>query len=69
MNMETKSFFVADEIAEILQIPRHAVYRLVREGRLGALRVGPRCIRVSRESLQQFLSAAREPSGRDRRSG
>lgn len=45
-----------NEVAEILGIGRSLVYELIAQGDIPSVRVG-RCIRVRRESLEQWLNA------------
>ncbi len=43
------------EVAEILRVPRLHVYRLVREGKLPAVRVG-RWVRVPEDALRVWVA-------------
>lgn len=55
----------ADDVARILRCDRRAVYRLAREGKLPAARVG-RLLRFSAETVERFLAgelAAAEAGG------
>lgn len=52
------------EVAEILRVHRTYVYRLIREGRLRALRTSPKKTRVMRADLQHFLDAASQAQPR-----
>ena len=45
------------EAAEILQISAASVYRLLSNGRLPAIQVGPRSLRIRRADLDQFIDA------------
>ena len=47
------------EVAEILRVDRSYVYRLIREGRLPALRPTPHKTRIIKAELRAFLDAAR----------
>lgn len=47
------------EVAEILRVDRSYIYRLIREGRLPALRPTPYKTRVVKAELRAFLDATR----------
>lgn len=47
------------EVAQILRVDRSYVYRIIREGRLPAIRPTPYKTRVSKVDLQAFLDATR----------
>ena len=53
MSIPSKSFFAPSEVADLLAIPRHLVYRMVREGRMKAVRYGLRIIRIPREEIER----------------
>lgn len=48
-------FYTAPEIAKMLRIRKGFVYELVQQGRLRAVRLSERRVRVSEEALQEFL--------------
>jgi excisionase family DNA binding protein len=52
----------AEEVAKILRIPKLNVYRLVRERRLPAVRIG-RFVRVPEEELRAWLARGGAPLG------
>lgn len=47
--------FVADEIAQILRVPKGRVYDLVRQGKLPAVRIG-RQVRFREDSVDAWLA-------------
>jgi len=53
----TERFISVQAVAEILSCTEHHVYFLIREGSLKAIKIGPRAIRVSCNSLQEFIAA------------
>ena len=52
--------FTVPEVAEILRIPKLHVYRLIREGKLPAVRIG-RLVRVSEEALRVWIARGGAP--------
>jgi excisionase family DNA binding protein len=54
------TLLTASEVAQILRIPRLAVYRLIREGRLPAVRIG-RLVRIPHDALQEWIRAGGSP--------
>lgn len=54
-----KRFYRPDEVAEILQINRRTVYRLLKIGRLTGVKNGPEnrngLVRITKESLEAFV--------------
>ena len=56
-----RQWLTVGEVAEILGLSRPRTYQLVSEGRIPAVRTGPRRIRVPRAALDEWLAAqARE---------
>jgi excisionase family DNA binding protein len=51
-----------DEVAQILRVPKLNVYRLVREGRLPAVRIG-RFVRVPENELRAWIARGGAPLG------
>ena len=48
------------EVAELLGLPRTRTYELIQQGELpGAIRIGPRSIRVHRGELEKLLLETR----------
>lgn len=47
--------YTMQEVADILKVTRRTVYTYVKNGRIQAVKIG-RCWRVSRDSLQEFIS-------------
>ncbi len=50
---------LADEIAQILRVPKGRVYELARQGKLPAVRIG-RQIRFREDAVEAWLSALEE---------
>jgi len=55
--METKErdWLTVPEVAEVLRIPRTRAYELIAAGKLPAVRIGERSIRVNRREIECFL--------------
>ncbi len=49
-------------VARVLNVSQNAVRRLVKAGRLGAVVVGPRSIRVPAEELARFVAPFAVPT-------
>lgn len=47
------------EVARTLQVSRSTAYALIASGQIPSLRIG-KCVRVSRESLREWLRAQEE---------
>lgn len=56
---EYPNLLTVPEVAQILRVDRSYVYRIIREGRLPALRPTPSKTRVVKSELSAFLDAAR----------
>jgi len=52
------------EVANLLACSRGLVYKLLERGDLRATYVTPRCVRVAREDLEEFLEARRQAAQR-----
>ena len=50
-----KRFFRPDEVARLLALSRRTVYRMIRDGRLHAVKWGSGPWRISREALAALL--------------
>ncbi|MBC7105399.1 MAG: helix-turn-helix domain-containing protein [Firmicutes bacterium] len=48
-------FYTVAEVARLLRVRKSYVYELVAQGRLCALRLSERRIRIPQEALQEFL--------------
>ena len=57
---ETTKYYTPDEVADMLQIGRQSVYDYVKKGKLKALKVGHRTIRISQENLDEMLAGKNE---------
>jgi excisionase family DNA binding protein len=55
-----KRMFRPDEIAQILCLSRRTIYRMIRDGRLPAVRLGSGPWRIPRETLLNLLPLPQE---------
>lgn len=53
---ETQEFLTVEQIANMLQIDAESVRRYVRSGKLPAIKLGGKYIRVRRQDLEAFLA-------------
>ncbi len=51
----SKRFFRPDEVAQILDLSRRTIYRMIRDGRLPGMRWGSGPWRIPRETLAALL--------------
>jgi excisionase family DNA binding protein len=65
-SMENRDVLTIAQAAEYLQFHREKVYRLVREGRLPAARIG-KDWRIKRTDIERFLEEAKGWPGGSRR--
>ncbi len=56
--MVTDRFISVQAVADMLSCTEHHVYDLIRDGSLQAIKIGQRALRVSWNSLQDFIAAA-----------
>jgi excisionase family DNA binding protein len=56
---EQQVWLTVPAVAEELQIPRTRAYELIAAGKLPAVRIGERSIRVNRKELERFLLETR----------
>jgi excisionase family DNA binding protein len=54
LEMSEKSFLTPKEAAVVLRIPLRRVWKLIREGKLPVIEVGPRTRRIPTEALVQL---------------
>ena len=52
-----EKFFTVAEVAERYSVAPVTVYGWIREGLLQAVKIGRRCVRITRESLEAFENA------------
>lgn len=52
-----KRFFRPDEVAQLLDLSRRTIYRMLRDGRLAGVRWGSGPWRIPRETLVALLAA------------
>ncbi len=55
--IQTKRFFRPDEVAQILDLSRRTLYRMIRDGRLPGMRWGSGPWRITRETLATLLGS------------
>jgi excisionase family DNA binding protein len=53
-----KSFYRIDEVAEILGVSDNSIANWIRQGRLRAVRMGTKLVRIPRAELRRFLTAS-----------
>lgn len=53
--MIEEKYYVIQEIADLLRVRKHSVYRWIKEKQIGVTRFGRREIRISESQLQAFL--------------
>lgn len=44
-------------VAKLLDVTTKRIYQMVQEGRLNAVRLGPRSMRITRSSIEQFIES------------
>ncbi|MFW6286323.1 MAG: helix-turn-helix transcriptional regulator [Candidatus Sumerlaeota bacterium] len=47
-------------VAKLFDVSKKRIYQMVYEGKLDAVRLGPRSMRVTRESIDRFVETARK---------
>lgn len=57
---EQMKVYTVKDVARILQVEPHFVYRLVRAGALQSQRLGKRVIRITEKALMSYVNAQRE---------
>lgn len=57
--MAKKPWLRVTRVAKMLDCRPRLVYEMVQDGKLEAIRLGPRGIRISEESVEQFVSTSR----------
>jgi len=62
MTQDPKQLLRLDQVADRLSVSMSTVRRLVKEGRLTTVRIGPKVIRVRPEDLEAFIREASEGS-------
>lgn len=62
----TINFYTAPEVAKILRVKKAYIYELIATGRLKAIKLSERRLRIPEESLKEYLEAeyARQEKGR-----
>ncbi|HNY27682.1 MAG TPA: helix-turn-helix domain-containing protein [Candidatus Sumerlaeota bacterium] len=43
-------------VAKLLDVSRKRIYQMVQEGKLDAVRLGPRSMRITRDSIDRFVA-------------
>ena len=49
-------YLTVQSVAEMLACSPHYIYALVRDGKLQAVKIGKRALRISEQSLQAFIA-------------
>jgi excisionase family DNA binding protein len=57
MTKEKDRYITVQHAAERLSVTDRHIYLLVRSGDLRAMRVGPRALRISEQSLEEFIDS------------
>ncbi|MCX7765725.1 MAG: helix-turn-helix domain-containing protein [Candidatus Sumerlaeia bacterium] len=52
----TSELMRVDRVARILDVTKKRVYNLIAEGKLEAVKLGPRQTRITRESLESYIN-------------
>ena len=60
-------FLRVDTVAKRLNVSKKRVYAMVQEGKLEALRFGPRQMRIPRQSVEDLIELDRHPVTGDTR--
>ena len=47
-------------VAKLLDVSKKRIYQMVQEGKLDAVRLGPRSMRIPRESIDHFIETGRK---------
>lgn len=56
---DTQAMLRVPRVAKLLDVSRKRVYQLIQEGRLEAVRLGPRQTRILRDSLDAYIEELR----------
>lgn len=51
-------YFTPEQVAGVLGVHRNTVVNWIKAGRLPAVKIGPRSLRISPEALEEFLDAS-----------
>jgi len=55
MSDKIQKFIHINRVQEILDCGKDVVYNLIRDGRLATIRLGKRSMRISKDSLMQYI--------------
>jgi excisionase family DNA binding protein len=55
--LQNKRLYRPDEVAGLLALSRRTIYRMIKDGRLPGVKLGPGPWRIPRESLMHLLSS------------
>jgi excisionase family DNA binding protein len=47
-------------VAKLLDVSKKRIYQMVQEGKIDAVRLGPRSMRITRESIDRFVEQGRK---------
>jgi excisionase family DNA binding protein len=56
--LQEEQLFTVEEVAKLIHISTKSVYHAIRTGRLAAVKLGPRSLRVQSSNLAEFLKQA-----------
>jgi excisionase family DNA binding protein len=62
LSVDDAGYLTLPEIAAVLRCSERSVRRAIEDGRLPAVRVGPRITRVAHDDLQVFIGKAAKPT-------
>jgi predicted DNA-binding transcriptional regulator AlpA len=57
MNTSEDQLLLAEEVAEMLRIPKAQVYRLAKSNRITKVSISERCTRYSENSVLRFINS------------
>ncbi len=55
--MNENELFTVAEIAEYLKISKMTVYKMIKAKKLPALKIGEKCVRITKEKLNEYISS------------
>lgn len=56
--MSDTKLFSPEEVSVLLGVHRETVYRYIKQGKLQMMKVGPRHVRITQESINAFINAS-----------
>lgn len=67
MSNDELQFYTPEQVAKILQVNPESVRRYVRSGKLKAIKLGGKFIRIEKKDLEDFIASMKAGSKRDSR--